>query len=72
MKIFVTARPSAKEESVAETATDHFDVHVKEPPKNGRANAAIARLLGGHFGVGPSRVRLLSGFSSKKKVFEIL
>ncbi len=82
MKIFVKAKPLAKEERIEKidpptpelrrAGEMHFIVAVKEPPKQGRANEAIARALAEHFGVVPSAVRLVSGFSSKQKVFEIL
>ncbi len=48
-----------------------FVIAVKEPPKNGKANEAIAKALARHFGVARSRIRLASGFSSREKVFEI-
>ena len=72
MKIFVKAKPLAKEEKVEKIDEANFVVWVKEPPKNGKANKAIAKALALHFNVAPSRVNLVSGFSSKKKVFEIL
>lgn len=72
MKIFVRAKPGAGEERVEKTSDNNFVVSVKEPPVKGRANAAIARALAKHFEVAFSQVRLVSGFSSKQKVFEIL
>lgn len=72
MKIFVKAKPGAKEEKVKKIDETHFAVAVKEPAKEGRATEAIARALAGYFGVAPSRVRLLSGFVSRQKVFEII
>jgi uncharacterized protein (TIGR00251 family) len=71
MKVFVSAKPKAKKEYVQETDEGRFTIAVKEPPKAGKANAAIRRALAEHFGVGPSRVRLTKGFSSREKVFEI-
>ena len=70
MKIFVKARPNSKAESIEKADDTHFTVAVKEPPVKGRANAAIAKALAGHFGLAPSQVFLVSGFSSKQKVFE--
>lgn len=72
MKIYVSARPSAKEERVEKIDSAHFKVSVKEPPRQGAANRAIARAFAEYFGVAPSRVRLVSGFSARQKVFEIL
>lgn len=72
MKIKVKARPGAKEEKVEEMADGSFAVSVKEPPMQGRANSAIAKALAAHFGVSNSQVRLVSGFASREKLFEIL
>lgn len=56
-------------EKVDET---HFVVAVKEPPIQGRANAAIVRALAAHFGIAPSSVRIISGHTSRQKVIEII
>ena len=49
----------------------HFEVSVKEPPIAGRANMAIIKAVAGHFKVAPSRVRIISGFTSRQKILEI-
>ena len=86
MKIFVKAKPGAREEKVdppprrlwqakkndESYEREWFTVWVKEPPAQGRANAAIAKALAGYFKVSNSQVRLVSGFTSKQKVFEVL
>jgi len=72
MKIFVKAKPNAREEKLVKVDETHFVVAVKEPPIKGKANAAIARALAEYFGVPPSFVSLVSGFTSREKVFEIL
>ena len=71
MKIFVKAKPNAKEESVEKIDETHFVVAVKEPPRQGRANNAIAQALAEYFHVPQSNVKLISGFSSKQKIFEV-
>ncbi len=71
MKIFVKARPSAKEEFIKKIDGINFVVAVKEPPRKGKANRAITKVLAEYFGVAASAVRLVSGFSTKQKVFEI-
>ena len=71
MKIFVRAQPNSKNEKIEKADEAHFTVAVKEPPKNGRANEAIAKILAEYLGVNRSRVRLISGFSSRQKVFEV-
>ena len=72
MKIFVQAKPNAREEKIAKIDETHFIVAVREPPVNGLANAAIRKALAGYFKVASSCVRLVSGFSSRNKVFEIV
>jgi uncharacterized protein YggU (UPF0235/DUF167 family) len=72
MKIFVQAKPNAREEKIEKVDETHFTVAVREPPVNGLANAAIRKALANHFQVAPSCVRLASGFSSRNKVFEIV
>jgi uncharacterized protein (TIGR00251 family) len=71
MKISVKAKPAAKEEKVEQIDDVNFTVSVKEPPVQGRANAAIAKALAQHFKVSNSQVKLVSGFASKQKIFEI-
>lgn len=72
MKIFIKAKPNSKNESVEQVDDTHFIINVKEPPIQGRANEAIAKAIAEHFNVNRSQVRLVSGFSSKEKLFEIL
>ncbi len=71
MEIFVKAKPSSKEEKVLKVDDDHFEVWVKEPPIQGRANAAITRALADYFNTSPSNVLMISGYSSRYKKFEI-
>jgi len=71
MRINVKAKPGAREEKVETFDDVNFAVSVKEPPVQGRANAAIARVLAGYFKVPVFQVKLVSGFSSRQKVFEI-
>ncbi|MBI4434440.1 DUF167 domain-containing protein [Candidatus Uhrbacteria bacterium] len=71
MRITIHAKPSAKIERIEEIGPQEFTVAVNEPPREGRANVAIARALAEHFGIPQSRVRLVSGFASRQKVFEV-
>lgn len=71
MKIFVTAKPRASENKIEKIDETHFAVSVTAPPVKGFANKAIIELIADHFSVSKSQVKLISGFSSKEKVFEI-
>ena len=71
MKIKVKVRPNSKIEEVSQE-DDTFIVKVKEPPREGRANQAVIKLLAEHFGVSQGQVRILSGFKDRNKVIEIV
>ena len=71
MKIQVKVKPNSKVEEVSQEG-DSFVVKVKAPPKEGRANRAVIRLLAEHFEVPQGQVRILSGFRSKNKVAEVV
>jgi len=70
MKIQVKVRPRSKTEELSQEG-DSFIVKVKEPPKEGKANQAVIKLLAEHFGVPQNQVRILSGFRSRSKVIEV-
>lgn len=81
MKIFVKAKPNSKENKVippplqlwdsGQRKDEYYIVSVKDPPKQGKANLAVIKILAEHFNVTQSNVTLVSGASSKIKVFEI-
>ena len=70
MKISVKAKPSAKGALVREV-NGGLHVAVKEPATEGRANRAIEKAIAKHFGVPPSRVRIIAGHTSRTKVVEV-
>lgn len=72
MKIFVKAKPNAKEEKVEKIDENNFVVSVKEPPIKGKANDAIRNALAIYFKTGSASVKIISGFSSRNKIIEII
>ena len=72
MKINVKAKPSAREEKVEKIDDQNFVVSVKEPPEKGKANDAIRNALAVYFKTGSSRVKIVSGYSSRNKIIEII
>lgn len=71
MKIAVTVKPNAKQESVEKTGENEFVVRVKAKPQDGKANEAVIEALAEYFDVAKSRVVLMHGRASKNKIFEI-
>ena len=72
MKINVKAKPSSREEKVEKIDENNFVVSVKEPPEKGKANEAIRNALAVYFKTASARVKIISGYSSRNKVVEIL
>ncbi len=71
MKVQVKVTPNSRTEQINEEG-DYFVVKVKDPPRQGKANQAVVRLLADHFGVPKARVRILSGFTARNKTIEIV
>ena len=80
MRLFITAKPRAKhfdkaqckEGSVEKIDDTHFVVAVKESPIQGRANKAIIEALADFLNIAPSRLKIISGHTTRQKVIEIL
>ena len=70
-KVNIKVKPNSKTEEVIQE-DDGFIVRVKEPPKEGKANRAVIRLLAKHFGVPEAQLRISRGFTSRNKVIQIL
>ncbi|MDD5313231.1 MAG: DUF167 domain-containing protein [Dehalococcoidia bacterium] len=70
MKINVKVTTLATREEVFKQG-DVYNVRVKEPPREGKANEAVIKVLAGHFRVPKSAVRIVSGQFSHNKIVEI-
>ena len=67
MKIFVRAKPGAREEGVERIDATHFIVRVKARAKKGEANRAVEKALAGYFKTPVARVRIIRGHSRREK-----
>ncbi len=72
MRISVKIKPSSKIASIEKTGEKEFLVRVKSPPKEGKANAELIKVLGGHFGVPKTRIAIVRGEGSRNKIIDIL
>ena len=70
MKIRIQVKPNSKTEEVSQKG-EILTVKVKEPPKEGKANQAVVKLLAKHFDVPRSQVRIVNSFKNRNKVIEI-
>jgi uncharacterized protein (TIGR00251 family) len=73
LKIQVKVKPRSKTEDVTKEMDGNvYAVRVKEPPVEGRANRAVLKLLAKYLGVPESRLRIVSGLTSRNKVIEVM
>lgn len=71
MKITVRVKPNAKETRVEKIDETHLIVSVTAPPQEGRANRAVILAIATYFDIAPSRVSIVSGLASRRKIIEI-
>lgn len=71
MRIFIQAKPSAKEQKIEKIDETHFKVWVKEPPIQGKANYAILEALAKYFNTSKSHLKIISSWTSKQKIIDI-
>ena len=51
---------------------NEIKISLKSKPQLGKANRELIKSLSEHFNVSTNKIKILSGFSSRKKVVEIL
>jgi uncharacterized protein (TIGR00251 family) len=69
-RIEVRVQPRASRDELVER-DGRLIARVTAPPVDGRANAAVVKLVAKAHGVAPSRVRIVRGETARDKVLEI-
>jgi uncharacterized protein (TIGR00251 family) len=69
-KINVKVIPNANKNELQKTA-DRYRVYVQSPPMDGKANAALIKLLSKEFGVPKSNIEIIRGLTSREKVLAV-
>ena len=70
-KICLKVKPGARKNQVIKKEDGSFAVSVTAPPEKGKANKAVIRLLADYFGIAKSKIRVISGATSKNKIAEV-
>lgn len=70
-KICLKVKPGARKNQVIKKEDGSFAVSVTAPPEKGKANKAVIRLLTDYFGIAKSKIRVISGATSKNKIAEV-
>ena len=63
--------PGARRERIVGSLGDALKVAVRAPPEDGKANAAVEKLLRTALDLPPGAVTLVGGFASRQKVVRI-
>jgi len=71
LHFFVQVRPGAKREGIAGEIDGAIKLEVTAPPHEGKANAAVIKLIATSLGVAKSKVEIVSGGKSKKKRIKV-
>jgi UPF0235 protein PCC7424_0673 len=75
MKIRCKIKPNSKKGNLIRKATDEngdfYEIFVRDPAVEGKANLAVIKLLAKEFNVSKSLVSLKTGTKSRFKIFEI-
>ena len=72
MFVSATVKANAKEDRVEQLGAHSFFVYTKAPPRDGKANARVAKLIAEELGIPRSCVMLRRGATSRQKLFEIV
>ena len=72
MRIFIEAKSGSKNQKVTKLSDSNFEISVRERPISGKANEAILKSLSDYLKVPKSKIRLISGQTSRHKVAEIM
>jgi uncharacterized protein (TIGR00251 family) len=70
-KLAVRVQARARRDEIAGERAGSVLVRVTAPPVEGKANAAVCRLLAERLGLAPGRIAVVRGASSRDKLIEI-
>lgn len=71
MKLYITLKPSAKQDEIVKLEGCRYKVSVKAPAKEGKANKALIKLLSRTFKVPGRDIEILRGIKSRQKTVGI-
>ncbi len=72
MRFSVIVTTRAGRERVERIDATHLRVAVTAPPHEGRANAAVVKAVAAFLDVAPSRVRIIRGEASRRKIVDVM
>ncbi|MBM4297256.1 MAG: DUF167 domain-containing protein [Deltaproteobacteria bacterium] len=70
-KVWVTVKPLAKHEKIAAGAGGDLAASINAPASEGKANRRLIELLVEFFHTAKSKIRIVRGQQSKRKLIEV-
>lgn len=70
-RLEVRVKPNSRDETFEEQDDGSWLARIKDPPVDGKANAALIALVADRFGVRKSQVSIRSGATGRRKLVEI-
>lgn len=65
----VKVHADEKKNKIIQKSADSFEIWVKAPAEQGRANEAVRTILAEHIGVPENKLSLIKGATSPAKIF---
>lgn len=71
MRYTILAKPNAKQSKIEVVDERTIKAWINAPPHEDAANSRLIDMLADHFGIAPTRVRIVRGTTAKTKLVEI-
>ena len=72
MIIEIISHPNSRQEKIMEINPGKFEIWIKQPAVENKANKEIIELLSEYLNVNKSRIKLVRGKTSRYKLFDII
>jgi len=67
----VKVYPRSRNQGIEEENPGELRLKVQSPPSKGEANREVIKLVASHFGLSPSRVKIVRGLKSRQKLLSL-
>lgn len=64
----IKVQPRARKPGIEKMSSGEYKIRVSAPPSKGEANKEVVETLASHFGLPPSRVKIVRGQKSQRKL----
>ena len=72
MRFNIRVKTGCSENLIEDFGDRRYLVHLKNQPKDNKANIELINLLAKHLGVPPLKLKIIAGLSSKDKILETI